>query len=509
MPADKALTIPKGIEVHSIDWVPENERHGRLWHQPIFWFLGDFQFVTISIGFIGPSMGLSILWTFVAGSLGIIIGTAFMAFHGSQGPKLGLPQLIQSRAQFGYRGVVVPLFVTLFTYIALNVIGQISIAQGLAQSYGWSEIWMEILTAVLAGTLAIFGHDWLHRAFQWIFYITLPLTVVISIGILTGQAGTISHTSSHYGFSWVAFMVMLGAALSYNVSYAVYVSDYSRYLPRKTRSGSVIASVFFGAAASPIWLIAMGAWLAVHLGVTSALVGLIDAGNNMIPHLGTVTGLLSVVALVAVTGMNGYGASLTILTGFDCFKKVSPTRLVRSAAVVVSVIIWFVIGAAISGTAVNAFGTALTLMLYLLIPWSATNLMDFFLVRKGHYAIMDLFSPGGIYGAWNWRGLTAFAAGFVAEIPFMVLPSPINYTGPVANALAGVDISWIAGLIVTVLVYWLLSRSMNLEGERPAIEASEQELQRQVDSSGAPLVIETPEAVSTWIEDGAEPLDDK
>ena len=31
--------------------------------------------------------------------------SVFMAFHGSQGPEMGLPQMIQSRAQFGYRGV--------------------------------------------------------------------------------------------------------------------------------------------------------------------------------------------------------------------------------------------------------------------------------------------------------------------------------------------------------------------------------------------------------------------
>jgi purine-cytosine permease-like protein len=315
--------------------------------------------------------------------------------------------------------------------------------------------------------------------------------------------------TTHYGFNWVAFMVMLGVALSYNVSYAVYVSDYSRYLPKKTRSGSVITSVFFGAAASPIWLIAFGAWLAVRLGATNALVGLILAGNNMVPHLGTVTGLFSVVALVAVTGMNGYGASLTILTGFDCFRNIRPTLLVRVVAVVASVLIWFIIGAAISGTAVNAFGTALTLMLYLLIPWSATNLVDFFFVRRGHYAIMDLFTPNGIYGSWNWRGLTAFSAGFVAEIPFMVLPSPINYTGPAANAMSGVDISWIAGLIVTVLVYWILSRSMDLEAEIPAIKMSEDELQRQVDSAGVPLVIEHPEAESTLTEGRDSSIDDE
>ena len=27
------------IEQRSIDWVPEDERHGRLWHQGPLWFL--------------------------------------------------------------------------------------------------------------------------------------------------------------------------------------------------------------------------------------------------------------------------------------------------------------------------------------------------------------------------------------------------------------------------------------------------------------------------------------
>ena len=33
----------RAIEVRSIDWVPENERHGRIWHQAPLWFLGNFQ----------------------------------------------------------------------------------------------------------------------------------------------------------------------------------------------------------------------------------------------------------------------------------------------------------------------------------------------------------------------------------------------------------------------------------------------------------------------------------
>ena len=46
--------------------------------------------------------------------IGVLIGTLFMAFHSAQGPQLGLPQMIQSRPQFGYVGA---LLVWLFAYV--------------------------------------------------------------------------------------------------------------------------------------------------------------------------------------------------------------------------------------------------------------------------------------------------------------------------------------------------------------------------------------------------------
>ena len=59
------------IETKSIDYVPEHERHGRVIDQGPFWFLGNFQFFTIALGFVGPSMGLGFGYTSLAGALGI------------------------------------------------------------------------------------------------------------------------------------------------------------------------------------------------------------------------------------------------------------------------------------------------------------------------------------------------------------------------------------------------------------------------------------------------------
>ena len=119
-------------------------------------------------------------------------------------------------------------------------------------------------------------------------------------------------------------------------------------------------------------------------------------------------------------------------------------------------------------------------MLYLLVPWTALNLVDYFFVRRGHYAITDIFRADGVYGAWNWRGLLAYALGFAAEVPFMVLPpiAGLSYTGPVpAHLTNGVDYSWVVGLVVSGLGYWILSRSLDRSAEQAAIEASDRQLE--------------------------------
>ena len=131
-------------------------------------------------------------------------------------------------------------------------------------------------------------------------------------------------------------------------------------------------------------------------------------------------------------GMNAYGGMLTVLTGIDSVKPIKPQRVHRVVTILVLAVAWFVIAEAISAGAVATLFTALTLMLYLLVPWTATNLVDFFFVRRGHYAITELFNPNGIYGKWGARGLIAYAVGFAFEIPFMVLLEIWEYTGPLA-----------------------------------------------------------------------------
>jgi purine-cytosine permease-like protein len=467
------------IEAHSIDWIPDTERHGTVRQQTMLWFLGNFQYFTIPIGFLGPTLGLSLGWSIVAGAAGILFGTLFMAFHATQGPVFGLPQMIQSRAQMGYRGVVVALFAVLFTYMAFNVADQILMSSGLDGAFGWNSGVVAVVSAVLAALLAIFGYDWVHRVFRFLLVVSLPFYTIISIAVLLGDAG--GSTPQHPGgFVFAAFMAQFSLAAAYNITYAPYVSDYSRYMPRNTPARGIIGAVFFGASGSAIWLIALGAWMASRLGATDGLVGLQTAGNNVFSHLGSVTAFLSAAALLATMGMNAYGAMLTVLTGIDSIVPIRPNRVWRVVTIVALAVLWYGIAEGVSTNNVTTVLDSLTLMLYLLVPWTALNLVDYFFVRRGHYAIMDIFRPDGVYGAWGWRGLVAYFVGFVCEIPFMVI-YPIaghSYTGWFPRHHGdGVDYAWLVGLVVSGLVYWLVSRTLDTSSEQSAIDASERQLQ--------------------------------
>ena len=129
------------------------------------------------------------------------------------------------------------------------------------------------------------------------------------------------------------------------------------------------------------------------------------------------------------------------------------SRLITSAA---THLVGLVIAAAAASNFATSYFNFLSVLLYLLIPWSAINLVDYYLVRDGDYAVNEFFSrDGGRYGRWNWGALSVFAFGVVAQIPFMVTDV---FVGPIAVAMGEVDLAWIAGLVVSGAGFFLLAK---------------------------------------------------
>ncbi|WP_250523489.1 MULTISPECIES: cytosine permease [unclassified Caballeronia] len=461
------------IEGRSIDYIPESERHGKLSSQGPFWFLGNFHFLTISLGFVGPSMGLSAWWTTLSGALGIMFGTIFMAFHGSQGPEMGLPQMIQSRAQFGYRGVVLALMATIFVFVGLNVVTVTLITDGMGSVFHFDKVSVGCAVIGAGALLAIFGHDLMHRAFKWALLATLPLYTFVTIALMSRIEQSHAVPNVTLGFKWIAFATQFAIAASYNISYAPFVSDYSRYLPKNTSSAKLIVAVFLGASLSGAWMIGVGAWLAQQLKTEDVLLALYLIGTASMPGLGSMFVVLAVVGFIPVIALNSYSAMLTLLTGIDSFRKLTPTPRARVTAIIAISAVALVCALSIDGKGIAILNVFMTVLLYFLVPWTAVNLVDYFFVRKGHYAISHFFMPDGIYGTWQFRGIAAYLAGFTAMIPFFyVFDSSSNkavFVGPLASKLEGVDIAWLIGLVVSGIVYYILSRSLDLGAERRVI----------------------------------------
>src|SRR6266571_3649938 len=164
---------PGAIEFHSIDYIPQRERHGNVTNQFTLWFLGNAELATLAVGFIGISLGLNLFWCLVAIILGEVFGTFFMAFHSVQGPRMGIPQLLQSRPQFGYFGALIPQAIGVFLYIGFNVFNTIIAGQAFATVTHLNTQLSILIMAAVALVLTLYGYDWIHWINKWGSYIFL------------------------------------------------------------------------------------------------------------------------------------------------------------------------------------------------------------------------------------------------------------------------------------------------------------------------------------------------
>ncbi len=139
--------------------------------------------------------------------------------------------------------------------------------------------------------------------------------------------------------------------------------------------------------------------------------------------LGPVLGAAVLVgfALVAAAGnsVNAYCSALCALTLVETF--ISGWRPGIKARLVTSLVL-HVLGVALALTAATSFASSyfsfLSVLLYVLIPWSAVNLVDYYVIRHGSYAVDEFYAAdGGRYGRWNAGALAVFAIGVLAQVP--------------------------------------------------------------------------------------------
>jgi nucleobase:cation symporter-1, NCS1 family len=447
------------IEQRSIDYIPLAERHGRAWHVTSVWITSSHNLAGFAVGSLGAFLGLNLAWSLLAIAAGALFGTFFAAFHASQGPQLGLPQMIQSRPQYGYQGAILIFLIAIVTFVGFNVAAIVLLGEAGVVLWSGNVDLAMVISTVLAMALAIVGYDLVHRVSRWIT-VAVVMSVVVLIFVLPLTLDFPSEAVTGGEFSLESFMVLAGAMASATLSWAPYVSDYTRYLP-KLGVRAAFVGTYLGMAVSAFVTASIAALASSAFPNLDVVAALDAAGNSIFVGFGHVVLVVAFVGTIVMVTMNIYGAALTTLSIVDTFKPVRHSRLARPVLSAVFGVVSLLLAWQAAASLVTAFTNLLTVLFYLLAPWTATNLIDFFVVRRGVYSIREIFNPAGMYGSWNWRGYTAYVASIVAMLPFTMT---YWWTAPLASRI-GFDIAPYVGMAVAGLVYVLLYRSADLELE--------------------------------------------
>ena len=143
--------------------MPLKERYGTPRRLFTVWFSSNMTILGVALGTLGIEAGLSLGWTVLAVILGNAVGTVFMAAHSAQGPHLGVPQMIQSRAQFGVRGAALPLLAVVITYILYCAANGVLIQSVISAIIPISPLSSLILFSCLTAFVAFVGYELIHR----------------------------------------------------------------------------------------------------------------------------------------------------------------------------------------------------------------------------------------------------------------------------------------------------------------------------------------------------------
>ncbi len=230
-------------ERRSIDYIPESERHGHPFSQFTLWFGGNLQITAIVTGALAVVLGGDVVWSLVGLLVGQMLGAAVMSLHALQGPRLGLPQMILSRAQFGVFGAVVPLVLVCVMYIGFSASGTVLAGQAMAKLLNISHVAGMLIFSAIIIVIAVLGYKVIHKLGKLASIVGILAFVYMFITLLlSADLSALAHNNH---FSLPTFLLA--------VSLSLIVAD--RFLPlcirlfalpatRCFRHENVVLSVF-------------------------------------------------------------------------------------------------------------------------------------------------------------------------------------------------------------------------------------------------------------------------
>jgi NCS1 family nucleobase:cation symporter-1 len=432
------------VEPGGIEEIPDGERHGKPTQLLWTWTSPNLEFATVFVGALGViAFQLSVWQSLAAIALGNGLGALGQAVLSARGPKYGVPQMVLSRAPFGFLGNILPAGIMSVTGgIGWFAVNSVSGTFALSSLTHLPDVASLLIIVLIQIAVAFFGHN-LVQAFERYAFPFLAIVFLIACFVSLSKADLgKAHGTGGVG----GFLLMTAAVYGYAAGWNPYAADYARYLPRDVSSKSVALYAGLGLFVSTTFLEFVGAASSAawdpNSNPTTAWI------SNMPTVIAKLTLLAIVVGSIAANVLNIYSGSLAFLTVGIKIKA----HLRRAiTATVFGVAGFFLAWSALKNPA-NNYENFLLIISYWLGPWLGVFLADQFL-RKGRRVDGLLFSRSHE----NWIAPVIFLVALVVSV--WLFSNQAKYTGPIPKAHPAVgDITFFIGFGISFLGYLALGR---------------------------------------------------
>lgn len=447
---------PGHIESHGLDYIPAEERHGRSVDLFWVWMGANVNYLSFTFGGLLILIGLSVWEAIVVTIVGNLWYIA-VGWLSVSGPASGTPSVTVMRSLFGIRGnlvfgagqgLVIGLFyeiinITVATLASLALLKLVGVS--LPPGAEWVVL---IVVVVLSFVLSVYGHAAIVKASPY-YSVALSIAFVV-LAVFVLQAAKFDFLPAklapdeHWTTLLLGFAVVSSGPLSWGTG-----ADYSRYLPKNTSKSGVVWWTALGGFIPTVVISIIGIFAATAIDMTDPQKTI----GHIVPAWFTPIFLaLVVVGSITNNALVAYSAGLSAQGVGMKFSRV--TTIVITAVVVTVASVWLTF---LSPGFLETMQYALELTVTILGPLIAIYAVDI-LLRRNDYngiALNDLRrgSPFWFSHGFFWPGIIAQIAGTVAAL--LMINSEL-YTGPIATALGGADLSAILGPIIGGAVYALL-----------------------------------------------------
>src|SRR3954453_8937326 len=219
------------VEAHGMDPIPETARYGSVGRVFTVWFTPH---LVPAAFFIGTLTAASFLQVgFITGLLAIVVGnlvgSVLVGALSTKGPATGMAQMPLARLPFG-KAIVLPGLLNWRSCIGWDGVNNVFGAAAISLLTGLPFPIALLIVVVAQGLLGVIGYEAIHTFEKYMAIVLGIMFAVLTVSIL-GQANT-GRADGMAGADQIgAFILYAAISASFVLAWALYASDYSRYLP--------------------------------------------------------------------------------------------------------------------------------------------------------------------------------------------------------------------------------------------------------------------------------------